>query len=1029
MRKMTILLVLFCLAGIQASFAQKAIAGKVTGKDDGKPLPGTTVVITGTLVSAVTDEAGNFSISVPAGAVKLNISHTGMKTLEVLIANQTNFNIVLETDVKSLGEVVVVGYGTQKKSDLTGAVSSVKGKDIDMLATKRVDQALQGRVAGVTVQNTDGAPGGNTVIRIRGSNSVLGGNNALVVIDGLQGGDLNKLNPSDVESVEVLKDASATAIYGSRGANGVLLVTTKRGKTGKPVINYSGSAGVQRISHKLDLLSSGDYARNINAVRMLDNNINTPVPIFTDAQIAAFDKNGGTDWQAAIYQQAFMQNHQLSISGGTEDVKYYVSGGYLDQNGILINSGYKRYSFRTNLNATINKWLNGGVNIASVKDDGKSPAFGGESGENLILQGAVIVAPRWGAVNPIYNPDGTYFKHPANFGPADTWNPVASAKEVDPSVKSVNNTVKAYFDIKFFEGLTLEVSGFANVVNGKESKFYNEKTKQGLPVDGKGGLGYLYNSQYEYYQDAANLTYDKTFKVHHLTVMAVAEQSTGQANSSSLTASRFTATQNGLNDLSSAGLVINTSTANKRTLRSYLGRVNYALMDKYLLTVSYRADASSVFGENNKWGYFPSASVAWKLSEEKFIKNIHSISQLKLRASAGTTGNQGIDPYQSLASITSNQNYPYNGGTSTNNGFGLTNPANPNLKWESTMQVNLGLDLEMFKGRLNATVDVYQKKTTNLLLYRQLPLSSGFTNIIDNLGSTQNKGLEIAVGGTPLAGSLKWTTGFNITFNRSKVISLGEDQTIPYITSSGGYGLDKPLMNLVVGQPFGQMYGWGYEGTWGTKDAAQAKTYGQLPGDPHYTDLNKDGVIDINDIKVIGNALPKFVYGWNNRFSYQRFDLSILIQGVYGNNIFNQTRIRLESPSEANSKNILNRWTETNQNTNVPAYIDGKTRATANLTSQIYDVDGRVGRWVEDGTYMRLKNITLGYNAPAALISRLAIKDLRAYISATNLFTITKYSGYDPEVSSYNLSDAQRGVDFGNYPSSRIFTFGFDISF
>lgn len=996
---------------------------------NGESLPGVSIVVKGTAIGTISDSNGEFNLTIPDDAVIIQFSFVGMKTQDVEIGGKKTFSIVMENDALDIDDVVIIGYGSMKKSDLTGSIVSVKGSDLESTSTKRVDQALQGRVTGITIQNTDGAPGGNTIIRIRGSNSVLGGNSALIVIDGLQGGDIDKLNPSDIESVEVLKDASATAIYGSRGANGVILITTKQGKIGKPTITYSLNVGAQQLSNKLDLLNAGDYARNINAVRALDNKNGTPLPIFTDEEIAGYDENGGTDWQDAIYRIAPLQNHQLTCSGGTKDVKYFLSGGYLNQEGILLNSGYKRYSFRSNVSATFNKWLSGGLNLSAVKDDGKSPAFGGESGENLTLTGAVLIAPRWGAVNPVYNEDGTYYRHPANFGPSDTWNPVASSLEVDPSVKSLNSSVNAFLNVKIIDGLELNFAGYANVVNSTTSKFYNEETKQGLPVNGKAGYGYLMNGTWEYYQGSAKIKYDKTIGIHHINVIAVAEQSSSQWNGSDLRASQFTVTETGLNALASASQVINYSVAYKRALKSYLGRVNYSLMDKYLLTASYRADGSSVFGVNNKWGYFPSASVAWKLSEEGFIKDLDLFKLFKFRFSWGVTGNQAISPYQTQASIGSGQNYPWNGRDNTDVGFGLTRPSNEDLKWESTEQLNLGLDLAMFDGRLTATFDIYKKSTTNLLLYRQLPTSTGFDAIIDNIGETENKGLEIQIGGDPVVGVFHWNTNFNISFNKNMVISLGDNDKISYTSTYGGYGITDDLMYLRPGEPFGIMEGYGYEGTWNTDEKEAAAVYGQLPGDSHYTDVNEDDIVDVNDIMQIGSALPKFVYGWNNTFSYKNFDLDFLFNGVYGNDIFNQTRIRLENAYEATSSNILNRWTPDNQNTDVPAYIDEATRSEASLVRKIYDVDKRTGRWVEDGSYIRLKNLVFGYNVPKQYISRVGISSLRVYVSGTNLLTFTKYSGYDPEVSSFHSNDAQLGIDLGNYPTAKVYSFGLNITF
>jgi TonB-dependent starch-binding outer membrane protein SusC len=1009
---------------------QPKIAGTVTD-ERGNPLPGVTVLVKGTTIGTLTDISGKFVILNPPADAIIIFSFVGMAVQEIKAGDLTNIDVILKEEAIGLDEVVVIGYGTQKKSDLTSSISSIKGKDVDVLAIKRADQAIQGMVAGVSVQNTDGAPGGNTIIRVRGSNSILGGNNALVVIDGVQGGNLDKINPSDIASIEVLKDASATAIYGARGANGVILLTTKQGIAGKPVISYSVTMGIQKLTKKLPVLSAGDYARNVNAVKALNNISGAVTPVFSDAEIAAYDQNGGTDWQGALYKTAPIQNHQLSISGGTENVKYYVSGGYLNQEGIVVNSGYKRYSFRSNVNATFNKWLSGGVILSVLKDDGKTPYFGGDSPSGALLNttGSILLVPRWGAVVPVYDADGNYSQHPAGgWGPYDSWNPLASAKEIDPHNTNLSGTMNAHFDAKFLNDFTFSITAIGSNNIAKGSNFYNEKTKEGLPSGGKAGYGIISNYETMYTQGSAKLAFDKAFGESHINWIAVAEQSETHYSSSGLEASKFISTQTGLEDLAGAASVQVKSFASKRVLRSYLSRMNYSLLDRYLFTASFRADGSSVFGENNKWGYFPSASLAWKLSNEDYIRNLNLFSDLKLRTSVGVTGNQAISPYQTQASISSGANYPWDGGENTNVGFGLSRPANPNLKWETTTQTNLGLDMAFFKGRLTATVDVYKKITKNLLLYRPLPLSSGFSEMIDNVGSVENKGLEIEVGGTPVSGPLAWNTSFNLAINKNKVISIGDADYIPVGSGRGADNLTDALMRLYKDEPFGQMYGFGYLGTWKTSEVEEAAKYGALPGDPHNEDINHDDKVDTEDLKVIGNSMPKLSYGWHNTLTYKNFDIDALCQGVFGNKIFNETRIRLEAPGQANSPAILNRWTPENQNTDIPAYIDAQTRLDANLATNDF-ADGRSQRWVEDGDYFRLKNLSIGYRLTDKIISKLSIHSLRLYISATNVFIITKYSGYDPEVSSFNQSDAGVGIDYGNYPPSRVYSFGIDVSF
>jgi TonB-linked SusC/RagA family outer membrane protein len=1013
------------------SAIQKAISGKVTD-DQGEPLPGATVMFKGTNIGTTTDTDGRYKLTVPDNAEILVVSFIGYLTEEKPIAGASVIDVTLVEDIKTLSEVVVVGYGTQKKSDITGAISSVKGNELTQLPIQRVDQALQGRAAGVLVLNTAGAPGANTTIRVRGMNSINGGNNALVVIDGLQGGNLNSLNPNDIESIEILKDASATAIYGSRGSNGVILITTKGGKKGKPTIEYNFNYGSQTIRHKLDVMGAVDYALTRNAYEATQNASGTPDPIFTDERIAELERDGGTDWQNEIYRTAPIQNHQLTIGGGTDNLSYMVSGGYLNQEGILVNSSYKRFTLRANVNANITKSVTFGLNWAGSKESGNSPPYGGGTAQSFLGQ-AVNTAPRWDPTTPPFDEFGNYNRHPAGYGAYDSWNPLASAQEPDINNNTIRNNINTYLEFKIIEGLKLKITGGATIENLSNKSYYNSKTREGQPVGGKVGYATIDGGMATNFQNSNILTYDKDFgSAHHLNLTAVAEQQYAKNETTGLVASKFTVDQTGVNDLGGAEQINSKySNVSERVINSYMGRINYSYGGKYLLTVSYRADGSSVFGANNKWGYFPSASLAWRLSEESFIKNMNFFTDLKLRGSWGVTGNQAIAPYQSIASMSSGYNYPYTGNDATDLGFIIANAPNPNLKWESTTQTNIGLDVSVFRGRLNATVDLYSKSTEDLLLNRTLPAYTGFTSIIDNVGSVENKGLELSVSGDPLTGNIKWNSGFTMSWNRNKVTDLGEVTRLEFKTTYGGYGLKNGFMQLRVGEPFGQMYGYGYEGTWKTSEAAEAAAYGQLPGDPRYTDANKDGKINSNDIIIMGNAIPDFIFGWTNRVSYGNFELTFLIQGSKGNDIFNQGRIRLESPYEGTSTRLLDRWTETNQDTDVPAFIDAVTRQNAGLANKVSlgSDAGRLERYVEDGSYVRLKNITLAYSIPSSLYKKTGLTKLRVYVSGTNLITLTNYTGYDPEVSAYNGNDAQIGVDLSNYPTAKTYSFGIDVTF
>jgi len=1021
----------FSITAVSAQ-ARKIISGKVL-TDDKTVLPGITVTESGTSNRVLTDGNGNFTISISGSGnqMRLRFESVGYVPQEVDVSKVTIVTVILMEDFKQLDDVVVVGYGSTKKSDITGSLTSIRASDLNQLPTQRVDQALQGRAAGVMVLNTDGAPGGNTTIRIRGMNSIYGGNNALIVIDGQQGGNINTIDPNDIESMEVLKDASATAIYGSKGANGVILIATKAGKIGKPALSYSYKYGMQDIAKKLDLLNAPDFAKKVNAQRMLGNFNGQPTPVFSDAEIASFEKNGGTDWQDEIYQIAPLQNHQLSLTGGSELIKYFFSSGYLDQKGILKNSDYNRFNIRTNLNVDFNKWVSADMKLVLIKSVGNIPPFGDEGGATDVNAQAILIAPTWGATIPVYDADGNYSRHPVRYGNANTWNPVASALETSTKNALQENSLNVNFDFKILKGLTFKITGSGIFSNENNRRFFNDKTFDGRFYNGYAGLGRLYNSKNEQYQNSNILTYNRQVNEHRFTFTAVAEQQLEKFTSNGLQASGFTVIETGLDDLAGANTIINESNSSKRILNSYLGRINYSFKDKYLLTASYRADGSSVFGKNNKWGYFPSMAGAWKVSEEGFLQNSDLFSDFKVRASWGMVGNQGIEPYQTLSAMSSGYNYPYSGSNITDLGFLITRAQNPSLKWESTTQTNFGIDFGLFSGRLSGTVDLYKKNTNDLLMARDLAYYTGLPSIIDNVGSTTNKGLEISVSGDPIVGAFAWNTGFNVSWNKNKVVSMGDTKRMPFSDYGGGYGVAN-LMYLVEGQPFGQMYGFGTNGIWKESERKEALAFGQLPGDQHYIDLNNDGLIDINDQMVIGNALPKYIFGWSNRLSYKGLGLSFLVQGVNGNDIFNMQRINLESPGSGTSSRLNNRWTIDNQNTDIPAFTDEITRENANLTSKVSlnSLDeNAISRYIEDGSYIRLKNVTVDYNIPVSVSSRFGARKLKAFVSATNLITITKYTGYDPEVSSFNGNDAQLGIDQGNYPTNKTFTFGLEILF
>lgn len=1007
---------------------QGTITGTVTDSLSGEPIPGVNVVISGTQQGTSTDAEGQYTISsVEPGTYALQASFVGYGTkteegVEVQEGQTAQVDFQLVESAVALEEIVAVGYGTQRKSTVTGAISSLDFEEMTPLATQRTDQMLQGRAAGVMVRNVDAAPGGETRIRIRGFNSIQGGNDALIVVDGIQGGDLTSINPNDVENIEVLKGPSATAIYGSQGANGVVLITTKRGRTGAPRINYSSEVGASNLAREMDLLSAAEYARHVNLFELADNVGRDPKPLFSESEIEEFERTGGTDWQNVMYRTAVTHNHQLSVSGGTETVNYFVSGGYLNQQGILRNSGYNRLSLRTNLRADATHWLSAGLNWSGSRENDHSPKYGSDIDHpNNPVKGALEYPP----TIPVLNEDGSYSTIPNEYGPTALWNPYASAEEPLIDNSDFRNNIRAFLDFTLLEGLSLEVSGAASIVDADNIEYWNMNTFHG---NQQGGQGHTFDSKSNYYQFQNILNYETSFGEHTINATAVAEQKYSEYFSKSATNTQFLNHETGVYDMSGSEIQNNSTDHSERLIRSGLGRVNYDFADRYLLSASFRADGSSVFGKNNKWGYFPAGSVGWRLSEEALMQDVDLINNLMLRASAGRTGNQAISPFQTLAAVTQAGNYPWYGGEGITRGYVITRAANSLLRWETTTQANVGIDIGLFDGRLNITGEYYNKLTEDLLMAREISTYTGLSSIISNVGSMRNTGFELSLDAVGQIWDFEWDSGINVTRSTTIVEDLGpEIDELPFSTTAGGTGAtENPLMWLEEGEEFGQMRGWGYEGTWNEDEAELAAEYGQLPGDPRYTDVNGDGQIDQNDRKVIGYAQPDFIFGLTNRFGYKNFDLDFLIQGVVGNDVFNYARItRTPLPSAE----VLDRWTPENQDTDVPAIIDAQTREAANLTSTIFFSSTATERWVEDASYIRLKSVALGYSLPLSLTNRLQINNMRIYVSATNLLTITGYSGFDPEVSSDTGSDATLGTDYNNYPSARMYNIGINMSF
>ncbi|MCX6218658.1 TonB-dependent receptor [Spirosoma sp.] len=995
------------------------ITGRVTG-ETGEDLPGVSVVVKGSSRGTTTDAQGRYQLSIPtdASAVTLVFSFVGYVSQERAVRNQTIINVQLLPDTKALNEVVVVGYGQVKKSDLTGAVSTVPVDEIRKVAVTSLDQALQGRAAGVQITQNSGAPGGTTSIRIRGGNSIQGDNEPLYVIDGIpfkndgasSGSSFNvlsTLNPSDIESISVLKDASSTAIYGSRGSNGVVIITTKRGKAGKSTINLDTYYGIQTVRRKYPVLNGREYAQLVN-----DANTNEGRPaVYTQEQVNAFGE--GTDWQDEIFRQAPIANYQLSMSGGDEKTQYAIAGGYFKQGGIIVNSDFDRYSFRINLDRKLTNKIKIGNSLTINRTVTNQARTDGDLGSAGLV---TIAALQFPPILPVTNPDGSYLlTSPALAFTAD--NPVALARDNKNRNTAYRIFGNVFGDYQIIDGLSLRVLLGIDGVLQKQDSYLPRSVSSGLA---QGGAASIFNGQSVTWLNENLLTYTRTFNtVHNVTALLGYTQQANRTENTQAQARNFVNDNLGSSNLGSGSVPLTPSSSiGTWGLQSYLARINYGYKDKYLLTASFRSDGSSRFGANKQYGYFPSAALAWRVSEEAFLKNNRVINDLKFRVTYGATGNQdGVGNYPAY-SLLGTQNYVF--GNTVSTGLGPNQIANPDLSWETTTQADMGVDVGLLNNRITLTADLYLKRTKDLLLNVTVPSTSGFSSAFKNLGKVENKGFELSISSRNLDGAFKWSTDLNFALNRNKVLDIGgAPQIFAGSVANIGQGLNSGIIR--VGEPLGSFFGYVTNGLYQSTDELAALTDPQArkPGDRKYLDINGDKKIDDNDRTIIGRAQPKFLGGLSNTFSYKGIELTAFLQGVYGNNILNANRYELEylNATTNQDRDMLNRWTPTNTNTDIPR---ASTTRPANRVST---------RQIEDGSYLRLKNIQLAYNLPASALKTLKIQSLRVYVTAQNYLTWTSYSGYDPEVNRFGQDSRSQGFDYASYPSAKTILFGLNVGF
>ena len=997
----------------------KPLSGRITSAEN-SPIAGASVVLRGagknTAVAAGAN--GDFTISVPSNrAFRLEISAVGFETLLVSSDSLQGgpLNITLKEIPKGLNEVVVVGYGTSRKKDLTGAVSSVPLANTDKAPVFGTGQMLEGTVSGVQVTQTNAQPGASFTVRIRGTNSISSSSDPLYVVDGYAGADINTITPTDIASIEVLKDASATAIYGSRGANGVVLITTKKGTAGRNTVNFDMYTGVQHVAKELKMMDATQFATYLNQVTaVLAPAMKLP---FTQAQIDGLGK--GTNWQDALFRTAPISNVNVSLGGGNNDSRYFLSANYFTQDGIILNSGYKRGTLRFNLDDKVSDKVHVGFNSQvsySLMDSANVNTNGGSTG------GTLLDALRISPTVPIYDSTGAFTFQNGPAGYVDVLgNPVAAAVLNTQKVTTTRLFANAFVEYEIIKGLKLRSSLGGQLYNYRADIFRPTTTYLGNSTNGYAAVNT--NNNYDWLNENT-LSYDKQFGIHAINV--VAGWTYQEFKNKSASAVEQTLYTNGLgSDNLSVGAGLNTSSgASKNTLASGLGRINYRLLDKYLFTFTMRADGSSRFGANNKWGYFPSGAFAWRMSDEKFIRKIETISDMKLRVSYGKTGNQEIGSYNSLFQYNSNTYY-LNGTRVV--GFSPNNIANPNLSWESTAALDAGLDLGLLQNRIIFTGDYYNKKTTNLLYNVTLPSTSGFSTVLENIGSVRNQGFEFAITTVNIdSRKLHWTTSLNFSRNINKILNLGAvSYQFTGNVSSSVYPGGQNSSILQVGQPLGSFYGYVFQGIWQSQDQITKSGTKQAvkPGDPMYRDSNHDSLLNASDKTIIGHALPKFTYGFTSNLTYGRFNLFVLVQGVYGSNILNENKIESENGTTADNKlaYVATRsWTPGSNINNLPA-ITSTYRRGLGVTSDL----------IEDGTYCRIKTITLSYDLPLPKLTKV-FKSASVYITGQNLITITHYSGYDPEVNSYPNSSGNYtslNTDYNPYPNIRTWLAGLKFGF
>ena len=971
------------IPGTNPAEQQKSVSGKVTDSS-GNALPGVSIVIKGTTTGTITDANGNYRLNNVSENAILQFTFIGMKLNEAVVKNKTVINAVMTEETYGIDEVVAVGYGTMKKGDVTGSLSVVSSKEFAGRSTTQLGDALEGKIAGVQISKPSGQPQAGYNIRIRGISTITAGSEPLYIVDGVPTTSINEINPTDIESISILKDASSAAIYGASGSNGVVLITTKRGSNQATKVNFNAYYGVANVWKKQDVLDASQY-----------KDLMTEMGKTTDWSLYKYNNN----WQDRVFRSAQTKNSQISVSGGNEKTSFYLSGAYLNQEGVVMTNSIEKYNFRVNLDHQISDRVKVGTSISYNKWKDKSVSEGGKwSTANAILTGSTVT--------DVYNEDGTFSISPFI---SDLENPVALLLQDEHGFKHNRFNGNLYAEVSILKelkfksmfGLEEQNSTYNSWIDPIRSRW--GRTNQGLAS--------YSNTQNSYWISENTLNFNKVIGDHNFGAMAGFITSKHNNEGSSIDAKGFgSPAVHTVN----AGATRNAGYwESAKSNAAFLGRATYGYADKYLLTANFRADASSVFGANSKWGYFPSFSAGWRISKEGFFGENNTINDLKIRAGWGIVGNDQVGDYSSFGLVSPGSFYVIGGQKVP--GTAISSMENADLKWEQTAQTNFGVDVALLNSRINITADYYIKNTTDMLLNSPIPGSVGMgyesSFATKNIGSMTNKGLEFQVSSKNLVGELKWTTDFNISFNKSNITKL--DKGVPiktgYISFRGNVAIAQE------GQPLGMFFGY-------VADGVDPQT-----GMMKYKDLDNSGDLNDGDQTIIGNANPDFTYGLTNSFSYKSFTFSFLFQGVQGNDIFNASRIETEGMYLPINQlaTVANRWKKPGDITNIPKSTGDGDDHNSLLSS----------RYVEDGSYLRLKSTTLGYDLPKLICDKLKAQKIYLYVTGENLLTFTKYSGFDPEVSIYGsgsdnaLKNIAPGVDYGVYPQSRTFLFGINVTF